>query len=206
MRKLVPILILFAACSYLCAEPSPAPVPSAPSIPVSPGDPVADAISKSVVKIFSTQADPDPYKPWTKAFPAEYSGSGIVIDGNRILTNAHLTNYSRQIQVQDSQGGDKISATLLATSVPDDLSLLQLDDNQFFNTHPPISRASTLPDMRDSVTVYGFPLGGDGLSITKGIVSRIEVISSLFGSGLRIQIDDAAINPGNSGGAGDCWR
>ncbi|MEI9898693.1 MAG: S1C family serine protease [Chthoniobacter sp.] len=48
--------------------------------------------------------------------------------------------------------------------------------------------------------VYGYPTGGTTLSITKGIVSRIEFSayhSSV--SGLRIQID-AAINPGNSGG------
>jgi hypothetical protein len=47
---------------------------------------------------------------------------------------------------------------------------------------------------------YGFPTGGTGLSITKGIVSRIEFAYYNFSvSGLRIQID-AAINPGNSGG------
>jgi hypothetical protein len=47
---------------------------------------------------------------------------------------------------------------------------------------------------------YGYPTGGNNLSITKGIVSRIEFTSYNFPvSGLRIQID-AAINPGNSGG------
>ena len=54
--------------------------------------------------------------------------------------------------------------------------------------------------------VYGYPTGGSSLSITKGIVSRIEFAPYNFPvSGLRIQID-AAINPGNSGGpavAGD---
>jgi hypothetical protein len=56
------------------------------------------------------------------------------------------------------------------------------------------------------VLAYGFPTGGTSLSITKGIVSRIEFVPYNFPvSGLRIQID-AAINPGNSGGpavAGD---
>ena len=48
--------------------------------------------------------------------------------------------------------------------------------------------------------VYGFPQGGSTLSITKGIVSRIEFTG--YGentSGVRVQVD-AAINPGNSGG------
>jgi len=48
--------------------------------------------------------------------------------------------------------------------------------------------------------VYGYPTGGASLSITKGIISRIEFTGySLSTLGLRIQID-AAINPGNSGG------
>ena len=47
---------------------------------------------------------------------------------------------------------------------------------------------------------YGFPTGGTNLSITKGIVSRIEFAPyNRPVSGLRIQID-AAINHGNSGG------
>ena len=48
--------------------------------------------------------------------------------------------------------------------------------------------------------VYGYPQGGSSLSVTKGIVSRIEFAGYNDGvSGVRIQVD-AAINPGNSGG------
>lgn len=47
----------------------------------------------------------------------------------------------------------------------------------------------------------GYPLGGDSLSITKGIVSRVTMTRYAHASNklLGIQID-AAINPGNSGG------
>src|SRR6202035_2701132 len=74
------------------------------------------------------------------------------------------------------------------------------------DSRPPLPRASVLPQIKDPVLAYGFPTGGTSLSITKGIVSRIEFVPYNFPvSGLRIQID-AAINPGNSGGpavAGD---
>jgi hypothetical protein len=87
-----------------------------------------------------------------------------------------------------------------------DLAVLQLDDTTFFDTHPPVARASKLPHIKDAVLAYGFPTGGNSLSITKGIVSRIEFVAYNYPvSGLRIQVD-AAINPGNSGGpaiAGD---
>jgi PDZ domain/Trypsin-like peptidase domain len=87
-----------------------------------------------------------------------------------------------------------------------DLAVLQLDDPSFFDTHPPLARASKLPHIKDAVLAYGFPTGGNSLSITKGIVSRIEFVAYNYPVfGLRIQVD-AAINPGNSGGpviAGD---
>ena len=38
----------------------------------------------------------------------------------------------------------------------------------------PLARASVLPNVRDQVFAYGYPTGGTSLSITKGIVSRIE--------------------------------
>jgi S1-C subfamily serine protease len=172
-------------------------------------DQPADAapnIENSVVKVFSTVRHPDPFKPWTKQAPSEISGSGVVIEGKRILTNAHVVLYASQVQVQASAAGDKVSATVVAVAPGIDLAVLQLDDAAFFDTHPPMARANKLPHIKDAVLAYGFPTGGSSLSITKGIVSRIEFVSYNYPvSGLRIQVD-AAINPGNSGGpaiAGD---
>jgi S1-C subfamily serine protease len=163
-------------------------------------------LENSVVKIFSTMRYPDPFKPWTKQAPSEATASGVVIEGKRILTNAHAVLYASQVQIQANAAGDKLSASVLAIAPGIDLAVLQLDDPSFFDTHPPVARASKLPQIKDPVLAYGFPTGGSSLSITKGIVSRIEFASYNYPvSGLRIQID-AAINPGNSGGpaiAGD---
>src|SRR5258707_11506455 len=164
------------------------------------------AIENSVVKVFATMRYPDPFKPWTKRAPSEATASGVVIEGRRILTNAHVVLYATQVQIQANAAGDKVPATVLAVAPGIDLAVLQLDDASFFDTHPPVSRASKLPQIKDAVLAYGFPTGGNSLSITKGIVSRIEFVSYNYPvSGLRIQVD-AAINPGNSGGpaiAGD---
>ena len=163
-------------------------------------------IENSVVKVFATMRYPDPFRPWTKQAPSEVSASGVVIEGKRILTNAHVVLYATQVQIQANAAGDKVPATVLAVAPGIDLAVLQLDDPTFFDTHPAVARASQLPQIKDAVLAYGFPTGGTSLSITKGIVSRIEFVSYNFPvSGLRIQID-AAINPGNSGGpaiAGD---
>lgn len=168
---------------------------AAPVAPVA-----ASNVEKSVVKVFSTLRSPNYAQPWNKQASEEISGSGVVIEGKRILTNAHVVLYASQVQVQAFQAGDKISATVEAIAPGIDLAVLKLDDEKLFATHPPLARAAGLPDVKDAVMAYGYPAGGTNLSITKGIVSRIEFAPyNMPVNGLRIQID-AAINPGNSGG------
>mmetsp|Transcript_17071 Transcript_17071/g.26226 ORF Transcript_17071/g.26226 Transcript_17071/m.26226 type:complete len:463 (-) Transcript_17071:130-1518(-) len=59
-----------------------------------------------------------------------------------------------------------------------------------------LTLSTGLPKLDENVTCVGFPQGGTQISVTRGVVSRIDVDSQYV---LRIQID-AAINPGNSGG------
>ena len=75
-----------------------------------PAETRADAVANSVVKVFSTMRYPDMYKPWTKDSPTDVTGSGVVIEGRRILTCAHVVLYASQVQIQANQAGDKISA------------------------------------------------------------------------------------------------
>lgn len=161
---------------------------------------VNKALANSVVKVLATRLNPDISKPWNKQAPTEVAGSGVVIDGNRILTNAHVAQYASEVRIQANESGDKLSATVEFIAPAIDLAVLKLDDEIFFKSHAPIQRASSLPAIKDTVLTYGFPTGGESQSITKGIVSRIEfAYYRHHTSGLRIQVD-AAINPGNSGG------
>jgi len=192
------IAALFTACFNLNADDATSPV-AVTNVPAATAG--SSAIENSVVKIFATVRYPDPYKPWSKQSPEDVTGSGVVIEGRRILTNAHVVDYASDVQIQANQAGDKISATVEYIAPGIDLAVLKLDDEKFFDTHPPLARAKTLPGIKDTVLAYGYPEGGNSLSITKGIVSRVEFAPYNFPVfGLRIQID-AAINPGNSGGA-----
>ena len=58
-----------------------------------------------------------------------------------------------------------------------------------------------IPSLQEEVRVVGYPVGGDSISISSGVVSRIEMTEYAQASSelLAIQID-ACINPGNSGG------
>ena len=131
-------------------------------------------IRESVVKISATMRYPDLTKPWTKHSPQEASGTGVVIDGKRILTNAHVVLYASQLFVESYQSSDKLPAKVEAVSPGIDLAILRLEDESFFDKRPPVVRTSALPEVKDTVLVYGYPQGGSSQSITKGIVSRIE--------------------------------
>lgn len=194
------------ACATLLAQAQDARPASTAAAAATAAPAASPAVERSVVKIFSTLSRPDPFRPWTRGTPQQVTGSGVVIEGKRILTNAHMVGYASQVQVQAGEDGDKIGATVVAVARGMDLAVLKLDDESFFDKHPPVPRASVLPDVREAVFAYGYPMGGSALSITKGIVSRVEFVPYGYGNaGLRVQID-APINPGNSGGpviAGD---
>ncbi|MBL8841138.1 MAG: trypsin-like peptidase domain-containing protein [Planctomycetes bacterium] len=173
-------------------------VATATALPLA-APPAAD-LRDSVVKIHVTVRAPDAIRPWSKQQPAEQSGSGVLLAGGRILTNAHVVRYSTQVRVQPNQSSEKLNAKVRAISVGMDLALLELDEPDALAERPVATLAAVRPAVGAKVAAFGFPIGGDTLSVTEGSISRIEYAPYNDGEGgLRIQVD-AAINPGNSGG------
>ena len=151
------------AAPLTTTSPSPAAeasgTPSTSAAPVAPSVTPSKSVENSVVKVFSTLRLPDLYRPWTKQSPTEVTGSGAIISGKRILTNAHVVLHASQVQVQANQAGDKISATVEAIAPGIDLAILKLDDDKFFDSHPGLPLKKTLPDAKEPVMVYGYPTG-----------------------------------------------
>ena len=160
----------------------------------------AAGVGDSVVKILTTHRQPDYFRPWTKAAPSKASGSGVVIDGRRILTNAHVVLFASEVFVQLKSGGDQLTAKVVAIAPGIDLALIELKDPTKIEHLVEVPIADDLPEVKSEVSVYGYPTGGDDQSVTDGIVSRIEFTTYNYGAaGVRVQVD-AALNPGNSGG------
>jgi S1-C subfamily serine protease len=108
--------------------------------------------------------------------------------------------YASEVFVQLRQGGDQLAAKVTALAPGIDLAVIELNDPARLEDLAPLSLADELPQPKSNITVYGYPTGGDDLSVTNGIVSRIEFTDYYFETvGVRIQVD-AALNPGNSGG------
>lgn len=157
-------------------------------------------IREAIVKIYTVHNVPDYYNPWSMRGTQQSTGSGCIISGNRILTNGHVVRDSTFIQVRRFGESRRYQAHVLFVSHQADIALLTVDDPDFFGEVEPLEFGE-LPRTQQEVNVYGFPMGGDTLSITKGVISRIEHTTYAHSSVplLAGQID-AAINPGNSGG------
>jgi S1-C subfamily serine protease len=154
----------------------------------------------SVVRVFASLRLPNPPRPWAKQSPVEVMGTGVVIDGKTILTNAHIVFYASEVFVQAPRGGDRISAKVASIGPGIDLATLTLEDGSFFEKRPPLRRATKRPVANDAVVLMGFPAGGTGLAVTRGVVSRIDYAPyNDLTDGMRIQVD-AVAGPGNSGG------
>ncbi|MFN7840433.1 MAG: hypothetical protein ACK5N9_01825, partial [Pirellula sp.] len=59
-----------------------------------------DTTKSSIVKLAVTQRSFDHSRPWAKSNATDVSGTGFVISGKRIITNAHVVRYASQIYVQ----------------------------------------------------------------------------------------------------------
>ena len=161
-----------------------------------------DYVKQSVVKIYVTIQREDYAQPWQAAPPQGASGSGFIVPGRRILSNAHVISDARFIEVQREGDPRKYEAKVLFAGHDCDLALLTVTDPAFFKDTRPLPFGKRMPSLKDEVIVLGYPMGGSRLSLTKGVVSRIDYnlyAHSGIDSHLVMQVD-AAINPGNSGG------
>jgi len=172
----------------------PVPVPIAPTKPNGP-------VQKSLVRITATSVEPDYKAPWNAGGLERGVGAGFVIDGNRILTNAHVVSNSRYLTVEREGDPNKYRARVLFVAHDCDLALITVDAPNFFKNMVPL-KFGGIPALESAVSAYGYPIGGERMSVTTGIVSRVDFqlyTHSSIDQHLAIQIS-AQINPGNSGG------
>lgn len=156
---------------------------------------------RSVVQISTASQQPVWDAPWRFESLRRSSGSGFVIKGKKIMTNAHVVSWARQLLVRKYQDPRPYVARVTYAAHDCDLAIIEPDDPTFFEGLEPLE-IGDLPEVRSTVVTYGYPAGGEQISYTRGVVSRIELQSySHIGNRAYLAAQtDAAINPGNSGG------
>lgn len=160
-----------------------------------------ELIRRGVVQIKVYSQGYDAYSPWTTTQIRQSTGTGFLIEKDKILTNAHVVSNARYIQVQRHNQTIWYEVEILHIAHDCDLALLKAKDQSFYDDAH-IFELGEIPPLNSPVNVVGYPIGGDKISVSRGIVSRKEQSTyahSQVDSHMVIQVD-AAINPGNSGG------
>ncbi|MCB1176640.1 MAG: trypsin-like peptidase domain-containing protein, partial [Leptospiraceae bacterium] len=160
-----------------------------------------EIVRKGVIQIKVFSQKYDAFSPWqTKKIQAS-TGTGFLITKDKILTNAHVISNAKFIQVQRYNQTTWYEVDVLHVAHDCDLAILKAKDPNFYeDSH--VFELGDIPELNSPISVVGYPIGGDKISVTRGIVSRKEQSTyahSQVDSHLVIQVD-AAINPGNSGG------
>tara|TARA_B110000503_G_scaffold37745_2_gene61730 strand:+ start:28652 stop:30076 length:1425 start_codon:yes stop_codon:yes gene_type:complete len=139
--------------------------------------------------------------PWQKGSAGKSFGSAVFIEGDRLLTNAHVVDSALRVDLRRVGSDTWYRASVEHVSEASDLALLKVPHEEFSIDAKPATLSSEVT-FGSEVLVVGFPVGGDTVSVTKGVLSRTEETDYAYSAMtlLTYQID-AAINNGNSGGA-----
>lgn len=159
-----------------------------------------EGIDRSIVKIRSVANAHNYQSPWLMPQQYDKFGTGFILKGNIIVTNAHVVAGSAYVEVRRADNTIPYQASVAIIDHDCDLAVLEIQDKAFFNNALFLDIAKDV-ETGDKAHVYGFPIGGNKVSLTQGVVSRLE-IQEYAHSGMHFLLAqiDAAINPGNSGG------
>ncbi len=183
--------------------------PTAPSVEMPPPESVQADISEvdmdAIVRVEVDTKQPNYRVPWNIGGMNSGNGTGFLVGPNRFLTNAHVVSDARLIYIKKMSDPKPYEARVVNVAHDCDLALLELQSDEefegaFANLQPLF--IGGIPKLNTTVVAVGYPIGGERISVTRGVVSRIDFRTyshSSVDNHLSIQVD-AAINPGNSGG------
>ncbi|MCB1065129.1 MAG: trypsin-like peptidase domain-containing protein [Verrucomicrobiae bacterium] len=159
----------------------------------------------AIVRVEVDTKQPNYRVPWNIGGMGNGVGTGFLVGDNRFVTNAHVVSNNRLIYIKKTNDPRPYKARVVNVAHDCDLALLEIENSTEFKTafsgvEPLV--IGDIPKLNTTVIAVGYPIGGERISVTRGVVSRID-FRPYSHSGvdfhLTIQVD-AAINPGNSGG------
>lgn len=133
-----------------------------------------------VVLIECVTASPNYIEPWKVHTQRACKGSGFVIEGKRILTNYHVIQDVVDVRLRKHGMSRRWRGRVVARGPDVDLAIVEVHEEEegrgqsFWSGVTPATWSPTLPSLQSAVHVIGFPTGGTTISVTQGVVSRID--------------------------------
>ena len=109
-------------------------------------------------------------RPGTRAEAAVVLAPVFLVGSNQFLTNAHVVSNSRLLYIKKIDDPTPYEAEIVHIAHDCDLALLQLKDPSAFKNVQPLD-FGTIPPLDSTVIVVGYPIGGQRISVTRGVVS-----------------------------------
>ena len=146
---------------------------------------------KSVVLIEVCSTSPNYISPWKMHSQKSCKGSGFVIEGRRIITNFHVVQDAIDVRLRKHGVSRRWRGKVLVEAHDVDLALLTVHEEEdgngdsFWQDVTPATWCDLLPELQSPVHVVGFPTGGQTISVTQGVVSRIDCKASTATASIR---------------------
>ena len=186
----------------------PAP-PPAPEVELPQSEAVQADISEvsldAIVRVEVDTKQPNYRVPWNIGGMSSGNGTGFLVGPNKFLTNAHVVSNGRLIYIKKVNDPKPYKARVVHVAHDCDLAMIEVEsEDEFMSAFSGVEPLfiGGIPKLNPTVVAIGYPIGGERISVTRGVVSRIDFRTyshSSIDNHLTIQVD-AAINPGNSGG------
>ena len=132
----------------------------------------------------------------------EWTGTGFALKGKNVITNHHVVDGARSLQVRGIKGDftKMYNAVVVATDAAHDMAIIRIEDSKFTGFGEiPYAIKSGLSEVGEEIFVLGYPMMstmGEEVKLTTGVVSSR---SGFMGDISAYQVS-APIQPGNSGG------
>ncbi|WP_084127035.1 serine protease [Demequina sp. NBRC 110054] len=121
------------------------------------------------------------------------TGTGFIYDSTTLITNRHVIENSRQIQVS-TYNGTSLTTTAVSSTTVADIAIVRIEESVLTSF---AKLAQEDPEDGDVITVIGYPNGGE-LTTVSGVVlgATSDPLDSSIG---QVLLTSAEVEPGSSG-------
>ncbi|XP_057483409.1 protease Do-like 9 [Actinidia eriantha] len=164
------------------------------------GKPRWDHCVKAIVEVCCTSAEPNGLCPW-KTTEYNYTGSGLIIEGRRVLTCAHVVEYHTAVKFKPYKSNTWYIATVLSVAPECDLAMLTVSDGEFWKEVEPVEFLGGMPEFGNELTIMDYKTGRLAVSVIPGSAATVKMTrySLCFTKLMAISLN-APITEGNYSG------